>query len=53
MSFDAQGFLSPAIGRVRTSVREVAAYNQWFDFAEELNRLGLDWRMSVYPKPNH
>ena len=42
MSFDAQGFLSPAIGRFRTSVREVAAYNQWFDFAEELNRLGLD-----------
>jgi hypothetical protein len=42
MSFDAQGFLSPAIASFRTPVRQVAVYKQWFDFAEELNRLGLD-----------
>jgi hypothetical protein len=28
--------------RFRTSLKNVAAYKAWFDFSEELNRLGLD-----------
>ncbi|MCC6946411.1 MAG: hypothetical protein IT539_01455 [Bradyrhizobiaceae bacterium] len=42
MSFSIDGFLSPAMGQLRTSLRSVAEYKAWFDFAEDLNRVGLD-----------
>jgi hypothetical protein len=42
MSFSADGFLSPTMDRFRASLKTVAAYKAWFEFAEELNRLGLD-----------
>jgi hypothetical protein len=40
MSFATQGFL--ADGRFRTAVREIPDYKVWFDYAADLNRLGLD-----------
>lgn len=42
MSFATDGFLSPTMDRYRASLKTVAAYKAWFDFAEELNHLGLD-----------
>src|ERR1700760_1127483 len=42
MSFATDGFLSPTMDRFRASLKNVTAYTAWFDFAEELNRLGLD-----------
>ena len=42
MSFATDGFLSPTMERYRASLKKVAAYKAWFDFAEELNRFGLD-----------
>jgi hypothetical protein len=42
MSFTTDGFLSPTMERYRASLKKVAAYKAWFDFAEELNRFGLD-----------
>jgi hypothetical protein len=42
MSFDTHGFFSPAIERYRTSIRQVPTYKAWFDFADDLNGLGLD-----------
>src|SRR6266852_7159998 len=42
MSFSTDGFLSPTMDRFRASLKNVAAYKAWFDFAEELNRFGLD-----------
>jgi hypothetical protein len=42
MSFATDGFLSPTMDRFRASLKNVAAYKAWFDYAEELNRLGLD-----------
>lgn len=42
MSFATDGFLSPTMERYRASLKNVATYKAWFDFAEELNRLGLD-----------
>ena len=41
-SFATDGFLSPTIDRFRASLKNVAAYKAWFDFADDLNRLGLD-----------
>jgi len=43
MTFKTDGFLSPTMEEFRTSLREVPAYKLWFEFAEELNRLG--WAM--------
>jgi hypothetical protein len=42
MSFDTHGFFSPQMIRFRTSVRNAPASKVWFDFADELIRLGLD-----------
>jgi hypothetical protein len=42
MSFDTHGFFSPAIENFRSSIRQVPDYKLWFDFADGLNRLGLD-----------
>ncbi|MFI4998283.1 MAG: DUF5677 domain-containing protein [Reyranellales bacterium] len=42
VSFATDGFLSPTIDRFRTSMRKVPTYRQWFEFAEDLNRLGID-----------
>jgi Family of unknown function (DUF5677) len=42
MSFATDGFLSSTMDRFRASLKDVAAYKAWFDYAEELNRLGLD-----------
>ena len=42
MSFAADGFLSPTMDRFRASLKNIAACKAWFEFAEELNRLGLD-----------
>jgi hypothetical protein len=42
MSFATEGFLSPTMERYRASLKNAATYKAWFDFAEELNRLGLD-----------
>lgn len=42
MSFATDGFLSPTMERYRASLKNVATHKAWFDFAEELNRLGLD-----------
>jgi Family of unknown function (DUF5677) len=42
MSFKTEGFLSPTMEGFRTSLRRVPAYQLWFGFAEELNRLGWD-----------
>ena len=43
MAFDKDGFLSSTMDGFRGSVREVPTYKCWFDFAEDLNRLG--WAM--------
>jgi hypothetical protein len=42
MSFETDGFLSPVTDRVRTDLRAVAGYAPWFQFAEDLNRFGID-----------
>ncbi len=42
MTFDTHGFFSPGMERFRTSVRTVSEYKGWLEFAEGLNRLGLD-----------
>jgi hypothetical protein len=38
MSFAADGFLSPTMDRFRASLKNVAAYKAWFDYAEELRK---------------
>jgi hypothetical protein len=42
MSFANDGFLSPTMEHFCASLKTVAVYKAWFDFAEELNRLGID-----------
>ena len=42
MTFKTDGFLSATMGAFRTSLRQVPTYKQWFELAEELNRLGWD-----------
>lgn len=42
MPFAKDGFLAPEIDRFRATLRNVPTYRQWFEFAESLNRLGLD-----------
>jgi Family of unknown function (DUF5677) len=42
MAFDADGFFSPTIEKFRSNIRKVPGYKPWFDFADVLNRLGLD-----------
>jgi Family of unknown function (DUF5677) len=42
VSFANEGFRSPTMARFRDSVRTIPAYKAWFDFADDLNRLGLD-----------
>lgn len=52
MTFDTDGFFSPTIERFRVSVREVPAYKLWFEFAEGLNRLGLEM-LQGHEVPRH
>ncbi len=52
MSFGTAGFLSGAMDRFRTSLRAVPSYRLWFEFAEDLNRLGLDMLRDHEP-PRH
>jgi len=42
MSLAVDGFLSPVMDRFRASLRSVAVYMASFEFAEELNRLGIE-----------
>ena len=42
MSFRTEGFLSPDLEKFRVSVRTNPTYKVWFEFADDLNRLGLD-----------
>jgi hypothetical protein len=42
MSFATDGFLSPTMDRYRSSLKNIAAYKSSFDFADDLNRFGLD-----------
>ena len=42
ISFDTHGFLSPGMEQFRISIKKVPAFKAWFDFADELNQLGLD-----------
>lgn len=42
MSFNTHGFLSPDIEKFRSTIRNVPTYKVWFEFGDELNRLGLD-----------
>ena len=42
MSFDTHGFFSPEIDRFRATVRSLPECKIWFEFAEDLNRLGLE-----------
>ncbi len=35
-----QGFLSPELEKFRTALRGIPAYRAWFEFGDDLNRLG-------------
>src|SRR5271167_4648019 len=52
MTFDTDGFLSGVMDRFRTSLRSVPTYKLWFDFAETLNRLGIDM-LRNHEAPRH
>ena len=46
MPFSTQGFLSPELEKFRAALRGIPAYRAWFEFGDDLNRLGhemLDW----------
>jgi hypothetical protein len=49
MTFGDKGFLSPTMEAFRASLRKVPTYDQWFNFAEELNGFGLSllWNHDV------
>ena len=49
MAFQTDGFLSPEMEEFTTGLRKVSAYKLWFEFAEELNRLG--WEMLAVHGP--
>jgi Family of unknown function (DUF5677) len=40
MPFSTQGFLSPELEKFRTALRGIPAYRAWFEFGDDLNRLG-------------
>jgi Family of unknown function (DUF5677) len=42
MSFEVDGFFSPEIDRFRAVVRTTEPFKTWFDYALDLNRIGLD-----------
>lgn len=42
MSLETQGFLSPDVDTFRLAVRSTPPFKAWFEFADELNRHGLD-----------
>ena len=42
MTFKIDGFLSPSMEKFSASLRTVPEYKAWFEFAEGLNRLGLE-----------
>jgi hypothetical protein len=42
MSFEQDGFFSPEIQSFRECVRASAQFKPWFDYALDLNRIGLD-----------
>jgi Family of unknown function (DUF5677) len=42
MSFEIDGFFSPEIERFRVGVRSTEPYKAWFEYALELNRIGMD-----------
>lgn len=42
MSFEVDGFFSPEIERYREAVRSTAPFQAWFDYAHDLNKIGLD-----------
>jgi hypothetical protein len=52
MSFDTDGFLSLTLERFRVSVRDVPSYRLWFEFADGLNRLGLEM-LQNHDVPRH
>lgn len=41
MSFESDGFFSPTMAELRSSLRSVPEYKAWFEFGEALNRLCL------------
>jgi hypothetical protein len=41
MAFENEGFFSPDIDRFRAEVRALPECKVWFDYAEDLNRIGL------------
>ena len=46
MPFGTQRFLSPELEKFRAALRGIPAYRAWFEFGDDLNRLGhemLDW----------
>jgi hypothetical protein len=49
MTFANDGFLSPSMQGFRASLRKVSTYDQWFQFAEDLNRFSLSilWNHEV------
>jgi hypothetical protein len=42
MSFETEGFFSPEIDRFRQAVRSTSHGKPWFDYAHDLNAIGLD-----------
>jgi len=49
MTFAQDGFLSPSMESFRASLRKVATYDQWFQFAADLNTFSLEllWNHDV------
>jgi hypothetical protein len=50
MSFATQGFLFD--GRFRAALKKVPEFNDWFAYADELNRLGLDMLQDLTVAPD-
>ena len=48
MSFETEGFFSPEIDRFREAVRSTIPGKPWFDYAHDLNALGLELLRSAF-----
>jgi hypothetical protein len=42
MSFEQDGFFSPEVDEFRDAMRTTMPTKVWFDYAMDLNRIGLD-----------
>jgi len=49
MTFRIDGFLSASMEEFSVSLRAVPEYRAWFEFAEGLYRLGLEWLEGTEP----